>query len=181
MVLAHVLLRHEVQQEIDQVDSHVRVADAAVQDHGDRADELHLQVGVRSEVDFGLDLLEEFWILGEVLDQDLWEGQEVHGEGLRGRLDNLRTHGLIHEAEEILEGVSREVDSIASADEQRVREREELAIKLDRVLAENVGVHAQPSRHLLVERLPVLRIDSFIHTIVVPLIELLELLALEAD
>lgn len=58
MVLAHVLLRDEVQQEVYQVDAQVRVPDPPVQDHGDCARELHLKVHVRSEVDLSLDLLE---------------------------------------------------------------------------------------------------------------------------
>ena len=67
MVLAHLLLGYEVDQEVDEVDTHVGVADAAVEHDGDSADELHLELSVGSNVGFCVDLLEELGIVGEIL------------------------------------------------------------------------------------------------------------------
>ena len=83
MVLTHVLLWDEVQQEVNHVNSHVWVADTSVHDHGDCTDKLHLEVSICSEVDFRLNLLEKLWILSQVLDQDLGQSLEVHRERLR--------------------------------------------------------------------------------------------------
>jgi hypothetical protein len=60
-------------------------------------------------------------------------------------------------------------------------EGEELPVLLDGALAEDVRIHAEPVRHLLVEHLPVLGIDGLVYLVVVSLIKLLEFLTLEAD
>lgn len=181
VVLADVLLGHQVEREVDEVDAHVWVADAAVQHDRDRADELHLEIGVGSKVDFCLDLLEQLRVVGEILHEELRQGQEIHWQWLTRRLNATGPHSLLHESEEILEGVGRDLHAIARTNQESIGEREELSVELDRALAEDVCVHAKPGRHLLVEHLPVLGFDSFVDRVVVPVIKLLELLSLEAD
>ena len=181
VVLADVLLGHQVEREVDEVDAHVWVADAAVQHDRDRADELHLEIGVGSKVDFCLDLLEQLRVVGEILHEELRQGQEIHWQWLTRRLNATGPHSLLHESEEILEGVGRDLHAIARTNQESIGEREELSVELDRALAEDVCVHAKPGRHLLVEHLPVLGFDGFVDRVVVPVIKLLELLSLEAD
>ena len=61
VAFAHLLLRHDLLQEIDEADTHVWVSDSSVQDDRDGTSQLGLQVLVHTVVRFSVDLHEQLW------------------------------------------------------------------------------------------------------------------------
>lgn len=60
-------------------------------------------------------------------------------------------------------------------------EGEELSILLNSVLTEDMSIHAKPSCHNFIKHTPILLLYSFVHLIIVSLVEFFKLLTLETN
>ena len=59
LILTHIFLRHDMEQEADKFNSHVWVADSSVHYHFHTSSELQVHVLVCSDIDLGIEHFEE--------------------------------------------------------------------------------------------------------------------------
>jgi hypothetical protein len=156
MSLTHLFLRKQEVDKVDELNTHMRISNVAVQYNGDRPCELEVQVDILAVVRLGVDLSEQLWEGGQILEDKLWQSLEIEGQG------GLIPDCIVKETVQILEQVCVHVDLTRYANDESMRKAEKLPVQDNCVFAEDMGIHADLLRHDLVKLLVVLLGNHFV-------------------